>query len=105
MRPMKSFGVRLGIGLVTIVFGAYAAVLAQKDNQDSSRSWTAEAPTLDEPAAPIAESGEQAQPIENSSDALAQAAYSLDGSASASAAPVELVQHAEVGAADPIQFA
>ncbi|TWU46210.1 Large cysteine-rich periplasmic protein OmcB precursor [Rubripirellula tenax] len=51
---MKSFGVRLAAGLVTIVFGAYAAALAQKDKQNGTSSWTAEAPSIGQPAAPIA---------------------------------------------------
>lgn len=50
---MKSFGVRLGAGLVTIIFGAYAAALAQKDKQDDTTAWSAQVPSLGEPAAPI----------------------------------------------------
>jgi uncharacterized repeat protein (TIGR01451 family) len=52
---MKSYGVRLGAGAVTLLFGAYAAAIAQKDRQDESISWSAETPELNEPAAPIAE--------------------------------------------------
>ena len=52
---MKSFGVRLGAGAVTILFGAYAAAIAQKDRQEESDSWNAEAPSQVEPASPIAE--------------------------------------------------
>ncbi|TWU51131.1 DUF11 domain-containing protein [Rubripirellula reticaptiva] len=52
---MKSFGVRLGAGLVTIIFGAYAAALAQKDKQNGNSTWSGEAPSLGQPAAPIAD--------------------------------------------------
>ncbi|MFK8114329.1 MAG: CARDB domain-containing protein [Rubripirellula sp.] len=51
---MKSFGVRLAAGAITILFGAYAAAVAQKDKQSSPGAWTAGPPSLGEPAAPIA---------------------------------------------------
>ena len=51
---MKSFGVRLAAGIVTIVFGAYAAAVAQKDKQNDPQAWTAQAPSLGDPAMPIA---------------------------------------------------
>ena len=54
---MKSFGVRLGAGAVTILFGAYAAAIAQKDRQDDSDSWSAESPSIAGPASPIADAG------------------------------------------------
>lgn len=50
---MKSFGVRLAAGAITILFGAYAAAVAQKDKQNSTEAWTAGPPSLGEPAAPI----------------------------------------------------
>ncbi|QDT04828.1 Large cysteine-rich periplasmic protein OmcB precursor [Rubripirellula lacrimiformis] len=93
---MKSFGVRLGAGLVTIIFGAYAAALAQKDKENSSGSWTAQAPSLGEPAAPIAGMSEEtwlAQPADGS-DANGDAA---SGVAQASATfAVDQDQHDDV---------
>ncbi len=54
---MKAFGVRLTAGALTILFGAYAAALAQKDKQNDSETWSADAPSLGEPASPIADIG------------------------------------------------
>ncbi len=87
---MKSFGVRLAAGAITILFGAYAAVLAQKDNQDSSKSWTAKAPLLGEPAMPIADIGEEtwlSQPAASDSVAATN--------------QVQLAQHTEPIADEP----
>ncbi len=66
---MKSFGVRLGAGAVTILFGAYAAALAQRDKQNSSDSWSAQAPSLGEPATPIADISEETWLSQPSRDA------------------------------------
>ncbi len=71
---MKSFGVRLGAGLVTIIFGCYAAALAQKDKQNDASSWTAGVPSLGEPAAPIAAMNEESwlsKPADASRSAVA----------------------------------
>ena len=90
---MKSFGVRLGAGIVTILFGAYAAALAQKDKQNDPGSWTAQAPTLGEPAAPIAGMGDESwitQPSSDSVNSLADFAGTAFSNAS-----VALVQHTE----------
>lgn len=51
---MKSYGVRIAAGAITLLFGACAAVMAHKDKQDESTTWTAEMPDLGEPAQPIA---------------------------------------------------
>jgi uncharacterized repeat protein (TIGR01451 family) len=90
---MKAFGVRLAAGVATILFGAYAAALAQKDKQNDSTAWTAEAPTLGEPAAPIAGINEDtwiSKPSNDSSNSLADFAGGAFGKS-----PVALVQHTE----------
>ncbi len=94
---MKSFGVRLGAGLVTIIFGAYAAALAQKDKQDSNSTWNAEAPASGEPAAPIAGLPDGAGPKRTASP-VAQAGF--EGQPSShddvfAQGAVALVQHVE----------
>lgn len=97
---MKSFGVRLAAGAVTILFGAYAAAIAQKDKQDSSDSWNAEAPSLGEPAMPIAsvEDGSWlSQPesqLSRQESALELAEAPSPGVTDADS-PVQLVQHTE----------
>ncbi len=93
---MKSFGVRLGAGAVTILFGAYAAALAQKDRQDESDSWTAETPSLAAPASPIADIGDDSwlhQPATELEQGAA-ADHSLDATFQP-AGSVQLVQHTE----------
>ncbi len=103
---MKSFGVRLGAGAVTILFGAYAAALAQKDRQDESDSWTAENPSIAQPATPIADIGQDswlkepetalartgAGPVQQASSTLTQDANGA----------IQLVQHAEPVDAGPV---
>ena len=97
---MKSFGVRLAAGAVTILFGAYAAAIAQKDKQDSSDSWNAEAPSLGEPAMPIASMEDDSwlsQPesqLSQQETALELAEAPNPGVAEADS-PVQLVQHTE----------
>ncbi|KAA1258854.1 Large cysteine-rich periplasmic protein OmcB precursor [Rubripirellula obstinata] len=89
---MKAFGVRLAAGVATILFGAYAAALAQKDKQNDSTAWTAQPPSLGEPAAPIAGIGEDtwiSQPESDASNSLA------DFAGSAFNQSVALVQHTE----------
>ena len=57
---MKTFGVRLAIGAVTVLLGALAAAQAQKDkNTNSGASWTAPSATTSAgtPPAPIAGAG------------------------------------------------
>jgi uncharacterized repeat protein (TIGR01451 family) len=86
---MKSFGVRLAAGLITILFGAYAAAVAQKDKQPSSTAWTSGPPSLGEPAAPIAGMEDESwlsQP-ESSTSERSSAAEKLGG--------LQLVQHTE----------
>ncbi|TWT49167.1 Large cysteine-rich periplasmic protein omcB precursor [Rubripirellula amarantea] len=104
---MKSFGLRLTAGIVTILFGAYAAALAQRDKQNDSQAWTAQAPSLGEPAAPIAGMNEDswisqpAENLENASNSLA------DFAANAFSPPkgdVVLVQHTEDMPAAPGGF-
>ncbi len=98
---MKSFGVRLGAGAVTILFGAYAAAIAQKDRQDDSDSWSAESPSIAGPASPIADAGGDSwldQPAakfddEPSAQELGDTNYQPAGS-------VQLVQHTEPIAGD-----
>jgi uncharacterized repeat protein (TIGR01451 family) len=92
---MKSFGVRLAAGATTILFGAYAAALAQKDKQDTSNTWTASVPSLGAPAAPIADVGADASWLSDPSKSLQQAASDLVESAQPAAGPVQLVQHTE----------
>ncbi len=65
---MKPFGVRLAAGAVTILFGAYAAALAQRDKQNSSDSWSAQPPSLGEPATPIADISEETWLSQRSQD-------------------------------------
>ena len=63
---MKSFGVRLAAGIVTILFGAYAAAVAQKDKQNDPQAWAAQPPLLGQPAMPIAGMNEESwisQPV------------------------------------------
>ena len=90
---MKAFGVRLAAGVATILFGAYAAALAQKDKQNDSSAWTAQPPSLGEPAAPIAGISEDtwiSQPESASSNSLADFAAGAFNQS-----PVALVQHTE----------
>ena len=105
---MKSFGVRLAAGAVTILFGAYAAALAQKDKQDSSNSWNAESPSQGEPALPIA-SGEEASWLTPPASQLSEQERALTmsdakpvtSSQAGEASPVQLVQHTEPAEATP----
>jgi uncharacterized repeat protein (TIGR01451 family) len=98
---MKSFGVRLGAGAVTILFGAYAAAIAQKDRQEESDSWTAEAPSQIEPASPIAEMADASwlhQPetdLGGQSDSSMAAAEPIEEGIFRPAGSVQLVQHTE----------
>jgi uncharacterized repeat protein (TIGR01451 family) len=90
---MKAFGVRLAAGVATILFGAYAAALAQKDKNNDSSGWTAQAPTLGEPAAPIAGISEDtwiSQPGTDAGNSLAKFAGDVFAQS-----PVALVQHTE----------
>lgn len=77
---MKAFGVRFAAGALTILFGAYAAALAQKDKQTDPENWEAEAPSLGEPAAPIADIGDESWISQPDTD---------------KENPVQLVQHSE----------
>lgn len=103
---MKSFGVRLGAGLVTIIFGAYAAALAQKDKQDDTTAWSAQVPSLVEPASPIADeptSSWLGQPETNADEPVRAAAnfaapptqFSPSHDDVFGGGGVELVQHTE----------
>lgn len=87
---MKPLGIKLAAGAVTILFGAYAAAIAQRDKQDSSESWSAKTPSLGEPATPIADISEESWLSQPSQDATASAA-----------SPVQLVQHTEPAAGEP----
>ena len=99
---MKSFGVRFAAGAITILFGAYAAALAQKDKQNNLKLWSAKAPSLGEPATPIAEGPSEGDdeswltaPSSNMEDAASRLAGSFE-----SANPVQLVQHTETAEGD-----
>lgn len=97
---MKAFGLRLAAGVATILFGAYAAALAQKDKQNDPSAWTAQAPSLGEPAAPIAGIEEDtwiSQPGDGSANSRADFAGN-----SMNAAAVALVQHEEPIHEEPI---
>jgi uncharacterized repeat protein (TIGR01451 family) len=89
---MKAFGVRFAAGALTILFGAYAAALAQKEKQNDTESWSADATHLGQPAAPIADI--------RAADWISQP--EADGEQ-----PVQLVQHSEPidSAAAPNSFA
>ena len=50
---MKSFGVRLGAGAVTIALAAYVAVIAQKQPRAAVSDWTAESTGENIPADPL----------------------------------------------------
>ena len=103
---MKSFGVRLGAGAVTILFGAYAAALAQKDRQEESNSWTAENPSIAEPATPIADIGQDSWLKEPETGlAGADAGPVKQASSTVTQDPsgaIQLVQHAEPVGAEPV---
>lgn len=84
---MKSFGVRLAAGAVTVLLGAFAAAQAQKDRQKNSQdeSWSAATPpSLEQTPTPIAEAEESWLSQSTTNDPL--------GPPSA----VQLVQHTEV---------
>ncbi len=103
---MKSFGVRLGAGLVTIIFGAYAAALAQKDKQTDTTAWSAQVPSLGEPAMPIGddaggswlnESTDQAGKVMQAAANFAAPPNNFSGNNDETFGPgsIELVQHTE----------
>lgn len=95
---MKSFGVRLTAGVVTILFGAYAAVLAQKDKQNDPNAWTAKALPLAEPAMPISGIKENpwgAERPSTDSQSLVQFASGSFESNAIDNSSVQLVQHTE----------
>ncbi len=90
---MKSFGVRLAAGAVTILLGAFAAVQAQKDRQSASpESWNAATPpSLDQTPEPIAVPASAAWLNDpDVSPTSGQTPESFPG-----ASPVALVQHTE----------
>ena len=94
---MKSFGVRLAAGAVTILFGAYAAALAQRDKQNSSDSWSAQPTELGEPAVPIADISEETW-LSQPSDGRPSDGGPSSGTNTARAfadGAVQLVQHTE----------
>lgn len=91
---MKPFGVRLAAGAVTILFGAYAAALAQRDKQDSSDSWSAQSPSLGEPATPIADISEETWLSQPARDPGASTPTDVPGGFETPSA-VQLVQHTE----------
>ena len=108
---MKSFGVRLAAGLLTILFGAYAAAVAQKDKQNDPQAWAAQPPSLGKPAMPIAGMDEQSwihQPaVENPAQELHDLAASAFAPADNSPLPptesgdVALIQHTEAATEPP----
>ena len=85
---MKPLGIKLAAGAVTILFGAYAAALAQRDKQKNTESWSAQTPSLGEPATPIADISEETWLSQPASDDQ-QSAPTFSDSA------VQLVQHTE----------
>jgi uncharacterized repeat protein (TIGR01451 family) len=89
---MKSFGVRLAAGAVTILLGAFAAVQAQKDRQTASpESWTAATPpSLEQIPEPI--TGPATASWLSDPDLPPSAAPTND---SAAPPPVRLIQHSE----------
>jgi uncharacterized repeat protein (TIGR01451 family) len=89
---MKSFGVKIAAGAITLLFGAYAAVLAQKDKKSDSTTWTADVPSLGEPAEPIADDGGDSwlnQPTSGEQETAQNSGPSWMNAA------VKLVQHSE----------
>ena len=53
MRLMKSFGLRLGMGAITVVLAAYIAIVSRNGDTENVSEWTAES-TLDQaPASPL----------------------------------------------------
>lgn len=100
---MKSFGVKLAAGAVTILFGAYAAALAQKDRQDDSDSWNAEAPALAESASPIAGMADGSWVSQPETDLNGGAAADdLQGPPTSFQPSLQLVQHTDSVASDDI---
>ena len=50
---MKSFGLRLGMGAITVVLAAYIAIVSRNGDTENVSEWTAES-TLDQaPASPL----------------------------------------------------
>jgi len=116
MRLMKSFGVRLGAGVVTIAFAAYVAIISQKSDPENVAQWTAEKNLDQSPVNPLGaeltadslDSGWLKQPtipMESSSSTqepknLASTRSSLIpevGQSDASVGDLQLVQHEEDG--------
>jgi uncharacterized repeat protein (TIGR01451 family) len=85
---MKAFGIRLAFGAVTILCGAYAAAVAQKDNpNEAGDPWSAPVPSL------------VAEPIEGNSlakqAASAFSGFGLPSSDTQAAKPPQTVEQAD----------
>jgi uncharacterized repeat protein (TIGR01451 family) len=100
---MKSYGVHIGAGAVTLLFGAYAAAVAQKDSQNESSSWTVQASDTNGPAAPIEDMSDDSwlkQPATPLADDNSQPATQLDtqrspGGDEPADQAIQFVQHTE----------
>ena len=102
---MKSFGVRLTAGLITILFGAYAAAVAQKDKQNSSSNWAAAPPSLGQPAAPIAGMNEESWITQPSTDpASAPRGFAANDALNSMPGAVAQVQYTEPADQQPGGF-
>ncbi|MEC8473799.1 MAG: hypothetical protein VXZ38_04040 [Planctomycetota bacterium] len=50
---MKSFGLRLGMGAITVVLAAYIAIVSRNGDTENVSEWTAESTTDQSPASPL----------------------------------------------------
>lgn len=132
MRLMKSFGVRLGAGAITIVLAAYLMLNSQKSEPEDVSQWTAENGASKAPADPLStavagdslESGWLQQPktdLLSANDQLAEAGLSSSeltsvmstsstgaassGGSSVASGDVRLVQHDEDNASGAVATA